>query len=261
MAAKINRGRVLYFISDAHLGPGLPYPPQRETLLLDFFHQIRADADELFIIGDLFDFWIEYRHVIRSDYFQVLCALARLIKDGIKVHYIAGNHDFALGPFLKGHVGIEVHMDFLTLKQNEKQLYVTHGDGLIETDRGYRLLKVFLRNPLLQKGYRLLHPALGIGMASSFSKLSRRWESDQGPKFSHRDYRPVARTLMNQGYDMVIMGHTHHPEIIHYQGKTYCNTGDWIKSFTYASLKSDTLRLWRYRQGQPSIEILPEKNQ
>ncbi len=257
----INDGKkqrnIFYFISDAHLGPDLPYPSHRETILLDFFRQIRNNADQLFIIGDLFDFWIEYRHVIRSDYFNVLCALARLVQDGIKIHYIAGNHDFALGPFLTDHIGIRVHRDFLAITRNEKHIYLTHGDGLIDADKGYRLLKIFLRNPILQKSYRLLHPSMGIGMASFFSKLSRRQEVSKGPKFGHQAYRKAAWALAGQGYDVVIMGHTHRPEIIHRHGKIYCNTGDWIKSFTYASLESDTLRLWRYRQGRAPVEIAP----
>ena len=254
-----NQKKIFYFISDAHLGPDLPYPSHRETMLIDFFHQIRTNADHLFIIGDLFDFWIEYRHMIRSDYFNVLSALARLVQDGTKIDYIAGNHDFALGPFLTDHVGIRVHRDCLAIERNEKHIYLTHGDGLIDADKGYRLLKVALRNPILQRSYRLLHPSLGIGMATFFSRLSRQQEVTKGPKFGRQDYRKTAWKLADRGYDVVIMGHTHRPEIIHRRGKIYCNTGDWIKSFTYASLESNTLRLWRYRQGQAPVEIPPDQ--
>ncbi len=140
-----------------------------------------------------------------------------------------------------------------------KKLYLCHGDGLIEADRAYRLLKSLLRNPVLQASYRLLHPSIGFRMGLFFSKLSRRLKGKKPPKFGYGAYRHAAWAIARQGYHMVIMGHTHHPEIVHYQGKVYCNTGDWIKSFTYATLESGTLRLWRYRPNQPSVEICAEQ--
>ncbi len=241
---------VLYFISDAHLGPNLPYPEYREAWLINWLKEIHNDACQLFIVGDLFDFWIEYGRVIRSEYFNVLSTLADLVEGGTQVHYIAGNHDFALGPFLEDHVGIHVHDNALRTTIAGLRFYITHGDGLIPADKGYRVLKKCLRHPTLQSLYKLLHPSMGIGMATLFSKLSRRNETDNGPKFGHQEYRKIAWDITEQGYDIVIMGHTHHPEIIHRQNKIYCNTGDWIKSFTYASFHTGTLRLYRYRDRE-----------
>lgn len=255
-----NQGEVFYFISDAHLGPDLPYPDHRENWLIEFLNRIQADAAQLFIVGDLFDFWIEYGRIIRSDYFKILSVLAGLIGKGVKVHYIAGNHDFALGPFLTDQIGIQVHENSLSIAHNGTRLYVTHGDGLIKADKGYRLLKKCLRHPTLKAIYRLLHPSLGIGLATFFSKMSRRQERAQGPKFGHQQYRTVAWEIAAQGHDLIVMGHTHHPEIIRHQNKVYCNTGDWINSFTYATFADDTLRLWRYRHGEAPVEIRPERH-
>ena len=248
----------VYFISDAHLGANLPYPDHREQALIGFLTHIREDADHLFILGDLFDFWVEYRHAIRPDYFNVLYTLKALVQDGIQVHYIAGNHDFALGNFLPGHIGIRVHPDSWEMTHGRHRIYLTHGDGLIAADRSYRILKKILRNPVLQSGYRLIHPDIGVGLASFFSRLSRGRSRHKGPKFGPGHYRQAAWSLTEKGFDMVLMGHTHHPEIFHRQGKIYCNTGNWIEAFTYASLTSDTLRLWRYRPGQSPVEIPPE---
>ncbi len=244
-----------YFISDAHLGKNLPYPAHREQILIDFLNHIRDDADHLFILGDLFDFWVEYRHAIRPDYFNVLCSLKSLVQHGVKIHYIAGNHDFALGTFLTDYIGIQIHLDSWKMMDGTHRIYLTHGDGLISDDKGYQVLKYFLRNPILQHGYRLLHPDIGVGLASFFSKLSRSRGKQKVPKFGPKHYRQAAWSLADKGFDMVLMGHTHQPEIIVRHDKIYCNTGDWIKSFTYASLESNTLRLWRYRPGKPSIEI------
>lgn len=256
MNDEMQQKDVLYFISDAHLGPGLPYPEYRETWLINWLKEIRNDASKLFIVGDLFDFWIEYGQVIRSEYFNILSALAELIKGGTKIHYIAGNHDFALGPFLADQVGIHIHDNAFETTQDGRRFYITHGDGLIPADKGYRVLKKCLRHPALQAMYKLLHPSVGVGLATFFSKMSRRHETDKGPKFGHEEYRRLAWDITGQGYDIVIMGHTHHPEIIRRQNKIYCNTGDWIKSFTYASFQAGTLRLFRYRD-KTSSEALP----
>ena len=263
MTAPKKTARRSYFISDAHLGSRLRYPAHREQILIDFLTDIRKDADQLFILGDLFDFWIEYRHAIRPDYFNILCTLKTLVQQGVTIHYIAGNHDFAMGSFLTDQVGVNVHLDSWEIITDTHRIYLTHGDGLIAADKGYRLLKRFLRNPILQHGYRLVHPDLGVGLATFFSRLSRGREKHKGPKFGPEHYRHAAWALSEggaeNGFDMVLMGHTHRPEIIHHQGKIYCNTGDWIQSFTYACLDASTLSLWRYRPGQPPIEITPEK--
>lgn len=246
-----------YFISDAHLGANLPDVIQRERMLIDFLTRIRDDAGQLFILGDLFDFWVEYRHAIRPDYFNILHALKDLVERGVDIHYIAGNHDFALGTFLTDHIGIHIHPDAWEITTGKRHIYMTHGDGLIAADSGYRLLKRFLRNPVLQTGYRLIHPDIGIGLALFFSGLSRGRNHHRGPRFGPVYYRRAAWSLAEKGFDIILMGHTHHPEIVSHREKTYCNTGDWIKAFSYATLDADILRLWRHRPGRSPVEIPP----
>ena len=241
-----------YFISDAHLGDNLPYPAQRQQYLINFLDQIAADASHLFILGDLFDFWIEYRHGVRPDFFPILHALKNLVAAGVKIDYISGNHDFALGSFLGDKIGIDIHSDHLTCTLQERRLYLVHGDGLIKADTGYHLLKWLLRNRYLQSLFKLLPPDMGIPLATSVSMASRRRNHKKKRTFTYRDYRPVAWNIARQGFDMVLMGHTHQPELLQHGNWFYCNLGDWIGHYSYARLNGGNLDLFRFRpDGSP----------
>jgi UDP-2,3-diacylglucosamine hydrolase len=251
-------GTSAYFVSDAHLGDNLPYPERRQQYLINFFERIAADASHLFILGDLFDFWIEYRHGVRPDFFPILHALKNLVTAGIRIDYVSGNHDFALGDFLSEKIGIAIHPDHLACKIQGRRLYLVHGDGLIKADTGYHLLKWLLRNRHLQNLFKLLPPDMGIPLATSVSMASRRRNHKKRRTFTYRDYRPVAWNIARQGYDMVLMGHTHQPELLLNGDRVYCNLGDWIGHYTYARLKAGELNLLRYRSEDPP-EPMPAK--
>ncbi len=248
-----------YFISDAHLGAEAPDGEERESRLIAFLEDITGKAGLLFIMGDLFDFWIEYRHAIRPDYFHVLWELRRLIKQGIEIHYLAGNHDFALGAFLSEKLGIRVHpTGCLNLTLQGKTLYLSHGDGLMPSDHGYRVLKKILRNPLCQRIYKLLHPDWGVPLAEVFSRTSRDQVSFRSQDSEQNAYRRVARSMLQEGpADIVVFGHTHHPEMRCWNGKIYCNTGDWIRHFTYAVLENGEIRLEKFGSYDDKFDVLP----
>lgn len=247
-----------YFISDAHLGAKAPDAEEREARLVGFFESITHKASKLFIMGDLFDFWIEYTHAIRPDYFHVLYELRRLVKQGVEIHYLAGNHDFALGVFLSEKIGIAVHPSgFLNLNLQGKTVFLSHGDGLMPSDHGYRVLKKILRNPLCQRAYKLLHPDWGVPLGERFSKTSRDQSSFRSQESERSAYRQVARNMLKQGPDIVVFGHTHYPEMRCWNGKTYCNTGDWIQHFTYAVMENGEIRLEKYGSDCPPFDVLP----
>ncbi len=166
-----------YFISDAHLGDQLPYPPQRQADLVDFLSSVGNEMTHLYILGDLFDFWIEYRHGIRPDFFPILHCFRTLVEKGVQVEYVCGNHDFSFGPFLTDKIGIRIHDEPITVKLQGRQLHLVHGDGIIQNDVSQRLLKKLLRNRLLHNCYYLLHPTLGVGLGESISMASRRRSS------------------------------------------------------------------------------------
>jgi UDP-2,3-diacylglucosamine hydrolase len=250
-------GDSIFFISDAHLGIPVAGHDRREVLLFELFEEIRRHGSHLFIVGDLFDFWIEYRHAIRPDYFEALYHLKALAESGVRLHYCAGNHDFALGSFLPKQVGVHVSHDAITLPLQGKRVYVVHGDGVIARDNAYRMLRRVLRNPVNQFLYKLLHPNLGVGIAHLFSTGSRHIQGRRVDDPVLGEYRHYARSLLEKGNDIVVMGHTHAPELWDFQGKRYCNTGEWMRRHTYARMDDGKITLWEYRSDGSSTPIQP----
>jgi UDP-2,3-diacylglucosamine hydrolase len=236
-----------FFISDAHLGIAPPGREPRQALLVRFLETSVEGATHLFVVGDLFDFWIEYELFIRHDYFPVLYALRRLVRGGTEVHYIAGNHDFALGPFLVDQIGLRIHASEYRGQLQGQRVLVMHGDGLLRGDFGYRLLRTVLRNRTNQRLYRmLLHPAAGVAVASFASRLSRRISGRPIPRRRLAAYRrAAARLLTRTPADIVVLGHTHVAELLEGPGGVYCNTGEWLRDFNYAAMQEGRIRLWQ----------------
>jgi UDP-2,3-diacylglucosamine hydrolase len=246
----------IYFISDAHIGAPFLKASEWEQRCIEFFQFIRNRACELYILGDLFDFWIEYHYAIRPDYFRTIHELKNLVENGINVHYFAGNHDFALGPFLTDTVGIKVYPSHKEVYLQGKHVYLYHGDGLIAKDRRYRILKGLLRNPVLQKLYKLLPPAMGIPLGSFCSGTSRTLNEHRMIEAMLSEYRDCAKSLLDQDKDIVFFAHTHEAELSRWGQKMYCNTGAWMRTFNFATLKDGMVRLWIYRNGY-DLEELP----
>ena len=165
---------MIYFISDAHIGAPFPDASRWEESLIAFLRSLPDNISVLLILGDLFDFWIEYGLAIRADYFNLLHELKKLGERGIPIHYFAGNHDFAFGPFITKTLGMSVYGGDVQTVLQGRHVHLFHGDGLIKRDIGYRALKTLLRNPVNQAFYKLLPPAIGIKLASFFSAGSRR---------------------------------------------------------------------------------------
>jgi UDP-2,3-diacylglucosamine hydrolase len=206
-------------------------------------------------VGDLFDFWIEYRSAIRPEYFPVLHELRKIIENGGEVHYLAGNHDFMLGSFLEKTIGVRLYPGHVSAVLQGRKIRLFHGDGLIKRDVGYRIMKKILRNPVNQKLFKLLHPDLGVPLGSFCSGSSRKMTSKFVTEDILEEYREHARRSLGEGSDIVIFAHTHRPEIRHYEGKTYCNTGEWLRQYTFAKLEGGALSLWRYFPGGKLQEI------
>jgi UDP-2,3-diacylglucosamine hydrolase len=245
---------ITYFVSDAHLGIPMPGHDHRQKDLLAFFDSVSKNGDALYIVGDLFDFWIEYRHAIRPDYVVVVSALHRLVERGLRVHYLAGNHDFALGPFLSDTIGVQVHQEHFETTIQGRKVHLYHGDGLVKKDVGYRIMKKILRNPFNQRLYKLLHPNIGIPLALFFSGNSRKMLSNWLTEEKLEEYRQNARKYLESN-DIVIFGHTHKPEIRKFGEKTYVNTGEWIRKYTYAKMENGEISLWQWFADKPAEEI------
>jgi UDP-2,3-diacylglucosamine hydrolase len=234
----------VYFLSDAHLGSDDPGNEKTKVKkLFAFFDLVRRDGTELFILGDLFDFWFEYKQAIPKQHLKVVFKLASLVEQGIPIHYITGNHDFWLGNFLSDEVGITIHRDHLDVTRDDLRLFMIHGDGLSPSDWKYR---VFVRTPLRNRlaiwFYRLIPPDWGIPLARAVSSHSRGYTADREPAFL-KDYEAYAEKKLTDGYDAVLIGHVHYPVIKRFKNGIYLNTGDFYHHFTYGKLTDGRLSL------------------
>lgn len=223
-----------YFISDVHLGATSTIDENiRLKHFLKFLKKIETKASRIFFVGDLFDFWFEYKYVIPKRYFSVLHQLKLFAEKNIEMHYLTGNHDFWLGEFFTREMGITTHDSNWVGKLEGKNFYLFHGDGIAKKDVGYRILKKILRNNFNIKIYRWLHPDLGIPFAHLVSGSSRIY-TDRRDLKDDEDYVNFAKARFEEGYDYVVMGHRHNPTEIEENGKKYINLGDWLVHFSYA---------------------------
>ncbi len=236
----------IYFFSDAHLGAHDPRTEQhKENKLLSFLEEVKAKGSGLYILGDLFEFWFEYKNSMPKGYFSILSKLKELTDAGIEISYVVGNHDFWLGDFLVRHLGIKICKQDLSITHQGKSVLLIHGDGLAKRDFGYRLLKTVLRNPTCIWLYRLLSPDIGIPLAKWVANQSREHTKKRKKQYLE-DYRKFAQQKIKQGYDAVIMGHTHHPQLVNLETGIYLNLGDWFENYSYAVLNEKGFELKRY---------------
>jgi UDP-2,3-diacylglucosamine hydrolase len=233
-----------YFISDLHLGARDDEEERvKQQRVLRFLKSLRTQATHLFIVGDLFDFWFEYKYVTPKECFEFLYELKRLTEQGVTIHYLAGNHDFALNSFFIQHLNIQTHLNELEIELGGKKFYLFHGDGVAGRDVGYRILKKIVRNKMNQRLFRLLHPDFGIPLARFVSGSSRKYTNQMNHLRDERDYIAFAARKFEAGFDYVLMGHRHNPLVHEVQGKKYINLGDWIENFTYAFFDGTDLKL------------------
>jgi len=242
-----------FFLSDIHLGLGTRETERaKEDRLLAFLRAIAPTARTLFILGDLFDFWFEYRTVIPKGFHRTLTALQELAEAGTVIHYLAGNHDYWMGDFFPGELGIQTHAEAFEVTIDGKRIQMHHGDGLAGNDLGYRLIKPVLRHRLSIRLYRWLHPDIGIRLARGSSRTSRGYTSakDYGEDEGMLAY---AAGRFAAGCDIVVMGHRHRPSLKKLPGGVYVNLGDWITYNSYARMDNGMIELmtWNGEEGRP----------
>jgi len=242
--------RKIYFFSDAHLGIGASESDrEKEQQIVAFLDMVARDGRELFIVGDLFDYWFEYRSVVPRGYVRLLGKLAALVDAGIAVTYLAGNHDFWMRGYLREELGIAIHGEPIERTLAGKRFYICHGDGLDPTDRGYRFLKRVFRNKVNIGLFSLLHPDLATAIARWSSQTSRKHTQDK-PR-EEKSLLEFAAQRIREGCHVVIMGHSHVPTLTPVNGGTYVNLGDWIRHCSYAVFdgKATTLHHWNAQRA------------
>lgn len=244
----------VYFISDIHLQL---FDSEQEKIkrnyLSEFLKEVKSQKSELYVVGDLFDFWFEYRYVIPRHFFKQLREIQAVIESGCQVHLIVGNHDYWVGDFLKNEIGIDIHYNPLEVDISNRRFLLTHGDGILKEDRGYRFLKRVIRNRFFISLFRLLHPDLGFAIAKKTSKTSRnstlrKSEVDELRKSEIIEY---GKSKFKDGFNYVIMGHYHIP-IFYKEGENiFMNLGDWMRYFTFGYFDGENLSLCYWDTSSP----------
>lgn len=231
------------FISDVHLGlRSKEIEKQKEKLLVKFLQFAKDNCTELFILGDLFDYWFEYKYVYQKGFYRTLAALSELTEKGIKVHYIIGNHDFMHRDFFEKDVGVKLYENHVETELNGESFYLAHGDGLVKNDFGYLVLKKVMRNKFIQKLYSFIHPDIGVWLASSTSKSSRDYttKKDYGKQDGLFEF---AQQKIDEGFKFVMLGHLHKKCFNSYKNGYYINLGSWLEKPCYGILKGKTFEI------------------
>ena len=251
---QLPAGKKVYFASDFHLGiPSREASRERERRLCRWLDIIRQDAKLLYLVGDIFDVWFEYKNVVPKGYIRFLGKLAELRDAGLQIEAFTGNHDLWMRGYFEDELDIPVHHHPLRVTMNEKHFLIAHGDGLGPGDHGYKALKKVLRSPLSQWLYRRLHPDTGVGIAGWASRQGPKHESDKLPVFLGPEKEWLIQyatdLLKTETIDYFIFGHRH--LALQYdlpQGARYINLGDWIRYDSYAVFDGNNLSLQYYAE-------------
>nr|HMT30262.1 UDP-2,3-diacylglucosamine diphosphatase [Bacteroidia bacterium] len=230
----------IYFISDFHLGaPDKVRSLEREKRVVRWLDMVKSDASEIYLMGDIFDFWFEYKHAVPRGYVRLLGKLAELSDSGIKLHYFTGNHDMWVFDYLPQEIGVTIYREPVTRTINGKQFYIGHGDGLGPGDHGYKFIKKVFANKFCQWLFARLHPNFGIPLALYFSRKSRIATGTTDEKFLGEEKEWLViyckELLQQKHFDYLIFGHRHLPLDIHLkENSRYINLGEWLNYNTYA---------------------------
>jgi len=245
----LNKKTKIYFASDQHLGaptPELSRP--REVKFVQWLDRVKNDAEAIFILGDLFDFWFEYKTVVPKGFVRLLGKLAEIRDSGIPVYFFAGNHDLWMDDYFEKELNIPVYYEPKEFTFHGKTFLVGHGDGLGPHDLGYKRMKKVFTNPFSKWLYRWLHPDIGMRLAQYLSVQNKLISGDEDVVFLGEEnewlVQYVKRKLTEKHTDFFVFGHRHLPMVIDLdKGSQYINLGDWISHFTYGVLENGEMKL------------------
>ena len=240
LSIELPENKKIYFASDNHLGaPTAAESKPREAKFVQWLDSIKADAGAIFLLGELFDFWFEYKTVVPKGFVRTLGKLAELRDSGIPIYFFVGNHDLWMDDYFQTELNIPVYHHPLEVECAGKRFLIGHGDGLGPGDKGYKRMKKVFTNPFCKWLFRWLHPDIGVRLAQYLSVKNKLISGAEDVHFLGEDNEWLVqyckRKLETQHYDYFLFGHRHLPMTIRVgEGSTYINTGDWIHYFTYA---------------------------
>jgi UDP-2,3-diacylglucosamine hydrolase len=236
----------IYFASDFHLGLPAGSPPlEREKKVVAWLNSIASDAKEIYLLGDIFDFWWEYKLVVPRGFTRFLGTAAAITDSGIPIHFFTGNHDMWVNDYLSSECGITVHTKPYSIIFNGKKFYLAHGEGLGTRDTGYKILLSIFRNKTLRAMYSSLHPSIGVGIGHRWS-LNSRLGKGIIKEFLGEEKEDLIRyarsVLENDKIDYFIFGHRHLAMTCELQeGVEIVFLGDWIKNGSFAEWDGNAL--------------------
>lgn len=250
MQAKIDlpKGKKIYFLSDFHLGvPSHKASIERERKIIAFLNQIEKDAAALLIVGDIFDFWFEYKHTVPKGYVRLLGKIASMSDGGLPITLFTGNHDMWMFDYLPKELGVKIFREPTTFQMSDKLFLVGHGDGLGPGDTSYKLIKWVFANNFFQWIFSLAPPKLSFFIATYWSKHSRLNNKNNDEQFLGTNewiYQFCEQTHVKKQHDYYIFGHRHLPiDMKVSDNSRYINLGEWVNYFTYAVFDGDNVEL------------------
>jgi len=245
----IPQGKKIYFSSDNHLGaPSYEKSLTREKKFVMWLDSIREDAAVIFLLGDLFDFWFEYKKVVPKGFVRVLGKLAEITDSGIPIYFFVGNHDLWMRDYFEKELNIQIFRDPKEFVFNDKVFLLGHGDGKGPGDKGYKRMKKVFTNPVFNWLFRWFHPELGMRLAQYLSVKNKLISGEEDKKFLGEENEFLAqyarRKLETKHYDYFIFGHRHLPMKIKVgENSIYFNLGDWITHYSYGVFDGETFEL------------------
>ncbi|MCD6355170.1 MAG: UDP-2,3-diacylglucosamine diphosphatase [Prolixibacteraceae bacterium] len=242
----------IYFVSDVHLGaPALKNNKEREQLFAQWLDEIKTDAAALFLMGDIFDFWYEYKKVVPRGFTRVLGRIADIADRGIPVHFFTGNHDIWVFDYLPEELGVVLHRNEFITTLGGKKFYLAHGDGLDADDKGYRALKKIFTNKTLQWVFSRIHPNFALLLAHKWSSKSRLSKINYKEEFKVKNdgiYKFAENFLEKELVDYFIFGHRHQmAQVTMKKNIQFVLLGDWISHFSYGVFDGEKFNLKKYK--------------
>ncbi|WDF46572.1 UDP-2,3-diacylglucosamine diphosphatase [Chryseobacterium sp. KACC 21268] len=252
MKINLNPDKKIYFASDQHFGvPDLAKSRIREEKFIRWLDLIKKDAQILFLMGDLFDFWHEWKYVVPKGYIRVLGKIAELKDFGIEIYFFVGNHDLWMKNYFEEELGIPVYFEKKYYEINDKKFLLAHGDGLGPGDKGYKRMKKVFTNPLAQWAFRWLHPDIAMRIANYMSQKNKLISGDEDKEFLGEDKEFLIQyskeKLKTEDINYFVFGHRHLPLIFDLKkGAKYINLGDWIVYFTYGVYNGESFEVKKF---------------
>jgi UDP-2,3-diacylglucosamine hydrolase len=245
----LKKVKKIYFASDFHLGIDTAISSDvRENLIVEWLEHIKEDAAAIYLVGDVFDYWFEYKYSVPKGFFKLFAKLHNLIQAGVEIHYFKGNHDLWHFGYLDQEIGILMYDGPVVAQLNGKRFFVSHGDGLGPKDRKYKMIKSVMTNSFCQRLFSMLHPNIGLRIMRKMSNLSRDNHSPE-PNAVIANAIPISFCIDyltdDSTIDYFIFGHWHHPlvHLLPNEKSYYINLGDWMSHFTYGVWDGESFEL------------------